>query len=174
MTEKGQTLRYDFSELDAIVRTMVITSLEEAKITHEFEDDILSVGRNDEADVDEIITAWEEWGEQQREMRTHSENALAPTAKPGDKRCELCSSSPAALITLRRQVGMVIVRSHYQSQLVLCDACGSALTKEFQKQTALKGWTGVLAAMTNPFVLASNARQRSKHRNALEGGDANG
>lgn len=174
MTEKDQTLRYDFSELDAIVRTMVITSLEEAEIAHEFEDDILSVGRKDEADVDEIITTWEDWGEQQREMRTHGEQAIAPGATPGEKRCELCSSSPAALITLRRQVGMIIVRSHYQSQLVLCDACGSALTKEFQKQTALKGWTGVLAAMTNPFVLASNARQRSKHRQALEGGDTNG
>jgi len=153
---------------------MVINSLEEANVPFDFEENILSVDPKYEGVADDIIATWETWGEQQRALQAEGKRAMSPNAKPGDRVCEQCGSSPAASITLRRQVGMIIVRSYYQSQLVLCDVCGDALTREFQKQTALKGWTGVLSAMINPFMLAANARQRSKHRQTLKGSDENG
>ena len=127
-------VRYDCSGLDAVVRKMIINSLEEANIAFEFEDNILSVNPKYEKVVDDVIGTWESWGEQQRVIQAEAKRAISTDAKPGDKICELCGSSPAAPITLRRQVGMIIVMAFYQSQLVLCDVCGDAITKEFQKQ----------------------------------------
>ena len=167
-------VRYDCSGLDAVVRKMIINSLEEANIVFELDNNILSVHRKYETVVDDIIATWETWGEEQRALQAQGKRALQPDAKPGERFCENCGSSPAAPIRLRRQVGLVFVRTFYQSQLVLCDTCGQALTKEFQKQTALKGWTGVLSAMINPFMLAANARQRSKHRQTLKDSEENG
>ena len=170
----GSPLRYDCSELDAVIRKLIINSLEDAEIAFEFDNNILSVDGQYETVVDDVIATWEAWGEEQRALQAQGKRALRPDAQPGERFCENCGSSPAAPIRLRRQVGLVFVRTFYQSQLVLCDSCGQALTKEFQKQTALKGWTGVVSAMINPFMLAANARQRSKHRQTLKDSGENG
>jgi Zn-dependent membrane protease YugP len=42
--------------------------------------------------------------------------------------------------------------------------------KQFQKSTAIKGWTGVRSALMNPIVLGTNAVNRNKHRRKLQGG----
>ena len=41
-------------------------------------------------------------------------------------------------------------------------------TKEFQKQTALKGWTSLYSAALNPFYIAGNAKNRRQHKRTLQ------
>tara|TARA_X000001036_G_scaffold308015_1_gene286668 strand:+ start:213 stop:911 length:699 start_codon:yes stop_codon:yes gene_type:complete len=167
----NQRIRYDLSELDAVVRKMIFTSLEEAQIDFEIagtdpSKDPMEINKQNEDQVDEIIAEWEDWGD-----RMSSDAQRAQLAQQGDLNsttCELCGDSPAAEIVLRRTVGMVLVMSNYQSQLVLCESCGESATKEFQKQTALKGWTSLYSAALNPFYIASNAKNRRKHKKTLE------
>ncbi len=164
-------VRYDLSKLSPAVRKMIFESLDEAKINFEISGsdpskDPMVVSKQSEERVDQIITFWEEWGD---EMVTDAKRAEA--AQQGDLNatiCELCGKSPAAEIVLRRTVGMVLVMSNYQAQLVLCETCGESATKEFQKQTALKGWTSLYSAALNPFYIAGNAKNRRKHKRTLE------
>ena len=173
------SVRYDLSELDAAERLMIIAELEEAEISHNYEDQILAVARDAEASVDEIIEEAEAWGDQQREFRQQADTVLAGGGGPDQARCEgfdieYCGNSPAAVLVLRRQVGQVIVSTHYQAQLVLCDSCGEKAFKDFQKQTAVKGWLGIRSAAMNPVVMAANVKHRKRHRQALLGGSADG
>ncbi len=164
-------VRYDLSKLSPAVRKMIFESLDEAKINFEISGsdpskDPMVVSKQSEERVDQIITFWEEWGD---EMVTDAKRAEA--AQQGDLNatiCELCGNSPAAEIVLRRTVGMVLVMSNYQAQLVLCETCGESATKEFQKQTALKGWTSLYSAALNPFYIAGNAKNRRKHKRTLQ------
>tara|TARA_B100000073_G_C23588832_1_gene515427 strand:- start:161 stop:859 length:699 start_codon:yes stop_codon:yes gene_type:complete len=164
-------VRYDLSKLSPVVRKMIFESLDEAKINFEISGpdpskDPMEISKQNEERVDQIITFWEEWGD---EMITDAKRAEA--AQQGDLNatiCELCGNSPAAEIVLRRTVGMVLVMSNYQAQLVLCETCGESATKEFQKQTALKGWTSLYSAALNPFYIAGNAKNRRKHKRTLQ------
>ena len=164
-------VRYDMSELDAVVRKMIFTSLEEAQIDFEIKGtdpsiDPLEINKQNEDQVDEIIAEWEDWGDQMQ-----SDAQRAHQAQQGDLNsttCELCGDSPAAEIVLRRTVGMVVVMSNYQTQLVLCESCGESATKEFQKQTALKGWTSLYSAALNALYIAGNAKNRRQHKKTLQ------
>ena len=172
-------VRYDLSALDAAERVVIINDLEESDINHQFEDGVLTIGRGDEAAVDQIIEEAEEWGEQQREYRQQADTVLAGGASPDQARCEgfdveYCGNSPAAVLVLRRQVGQVIMSTNYQVQLALCDACGEKAFKDFQKQTAIKGWLGIRSAAMNPVVMVANLKNRQKHRKALGGASTDG
>ena len=81
--------------------------------------------------------------------------------------CQVCGGSPAAQITLRRGVGMVVVARTYTSDAMLCDKCASVATTEYQSKTAVQGWTSPRSALANPFYLASNAVNRAKHKKRL-------
>ncbi len=71
-------MRYDLSALDAIERMMILDEIKESDISHQFDDGVLTVGRVDEASVDQIIATWEAWGEEQREFREHVDTAIEP------------------------------------------------------------------------------------------------
>ncbi len=172
-------VRYDLSALDAAERFAILNYLEGSDISRQFEDGVLTIGRADEAAVDQIIEEAEEWGEQEREYRQQAATVLAGGASPDEMRCggfdvEYCGNSPAAELVLRRLVGQVIVGTSYNLQLVLCDSCGEKAFKDFQKQTAIKGWLGLRTAITNPVVMATNLKNRKRHRQALSVGDADG
>jgi hypothetical protein len=81
--------------------------------------------------------------------------------------CQICGGSPAAQITLRRGVGMVVVARTYTADAMLCDNCASVTTKEYQSKTALQGWTSPRSALSNPVFLALNAVNRAKHKKRL-------
>lgn len=81
--------------------------------------------------------------------------------------CEVCGSSPAARIKLRRGVGLVLLAKTYTADVHLCESCAAKATTEFQSKTALQGWTSPRSALTNPFYLASNAVNRAKHKRRL-------
>ncbi|SVD92238.1 uncharacterized protein METZ01_LOCUS445092, partial [marine metagenome] len=50
----------DLSALDAVERVVIINDLEDSDISHQFEDGVLTIGRGDEAAVDQIIEEAEE------------------------------------------------------------------------------------------------------------------
>lgn len=81
--------------------------------------------------------------------------------------CDLCGQRPAARIKLKRGVGMVLVAKTYTAEANLCANCAASVTSEFQKKTALQGWTSPRSALTNPFFLASNAVNKARHNRDL-------
>jgi len=81
--------------------------------------------------------------------------------------CESCGGSPAARIKLKRGVGLVLLARTYTADVNLCDTCAAAATSEFQKKTAIQGWTSPRSALVNPFIIASNAVNRAKHKKRL-------
>lgn len=82
--------------------------------------------------------------------------------------CQSCGKSPAAKIKLRRGVGMLLVAKTYTTELNLCGICADMLTSEYQRKTAVQGWTSLRSAITNPFYMASNAANKAKHKRELE------
>lgn len=82
-------------------------------------------------------------------------------------KCEVCGSTPAARIKLRRGVGLVLAQRIYTADAILCDVCAAAATSEYQSKTAIQGWTSPHSALMNPFFIASNAVNRAKHKKNL-------
>jgi hypothetical protein len=161
-------LSYDVSLLEPIERALLGQVLDRREIAHEMYDGVLVVALRDEADVDEIISGVENYAGELRAEGERDEKIRA-----GDRslqRCEFCGASPAAPLRLRRQVGMVIVSSTHTFDALLCNTCASTATRSFQKQTAIKGWTGIRSALMNPVVLTSNAKNRRRHRKQIDGG----
>lgn len=81
--------------------------------------------------------------------------------------CDMCGQRPAARIKLKRGVGMVLVAKTYTTEANLCANCAASATSEFQKKTALQGWTSPRSALTNPIFLASNAVNKARHNRDL-------
>lgn len=81
--------------------------------------------------------------------------------------CEVCGERPAARIKLKRGVGLVLVARTYTAEVYLCEGCAATVTSEFQKKTALQGWTSPRSAIANPFYMASNAINKARHKREL-------
>lgn len=82
--------------------------------------------------------------------------------------CEVCGARPAARIKLRRGVGLVLMAKTYTADINLCASCADEGFKEFQKKTALQGWTSPRSALANPFYIASNAISKAKHKREIK------
>lgn len=157
-------INYDLSELGPAAREQIEQSLAAAKILYLFDGRTLSIDQSDEEVVDEIISANEIVEEfinsTQSEARAVREGSLV-------RACELCGSRPAASLSLRRQVGMVVVMRQYEVDAVLCSSCAESAYSDFQRQTAIKGWTGVRSALMNPVMLSANAVNIRRHREQI-------
>ena len=164
---QSQKVRYDISEFHSYETAYLQELLSDAEIKFEVTDGILSVPQSHELEVDKAISeserALEAIESRQSTAREIHSGRLAPS-------CEICGRSPAAPLDLRRQVGMVIVMKTYRSEMTLCNSCATEAYKQFQKSTAIKGWTGVKSALMNPIVLGTNTINRNKHRKKLQGG----
>jgi hypothetical protein len=159
-------LRYDISKFHPYEIAALKRNLASRSIDFEIVEAVLSVPRSCESEVDIAIHESEEalrvLEEAQRTSRDVQTGRQAPS-------CEICGRTPAALIDLRRQVGMVVVMKTYRAEMTLCESCAAEAYKQFQKSTAIKGWTGVRSALMNPIVLGTNAVNRNKHRRKLQG-----
>lgn len=80
---------------------------------------------------------------------------------------DACGRSPAAPIKLKRNVGLVLVHRTYTAKPVLCAACAEIATKEFQRETLVKGWTSPRSALFNPATIAGNAIRQKRHERRL-------
>jgi len=101
------------------------------------------------------------------EIESIQENARLEKLGHQSPACEICGERPAASIDLRRQVGMVVVMRQYSATAVLCEGCAKKAYTEFQKSTALKGWTGVKSALMNPVVIGANAVNKKRHKDRI-------
>ena len=158
------TVKYDLSSVEPSVRVGISRELNELGILFNLNNGTLSVADEDEEAVDEVVARHEVLDEILEEIQQEAidvrDGVLAPS-------CELCGNRPAAPLTLRRQVGMIVVMSTYRGEFMACGPCGELAYKEFQKQTAIKGWTGVKSALMNPVVIGTNAAAIKKHRDAI-------
>lgn len=162
-----ERVRYDISELHSYVTAVLREKLSAASIDFNITDGVLSVPRSRESEVDIAINESEEALRTLEASQNASREVHSGQRSPS---CELCGQTPAAPIDLRRQVGMVVLLKTYRAEMTLCEACAAEAYKQFQKSTAIKGWTGVKSALMNPIVLGTNAVNRNKHRKKLQGG----
>lgn len=160
----GTTIRYDISELDDLVITALIHDLNVDQIKFTLNDKVLSVPKSQEFQVDAHIARNEA---AVNEIESIQESARCEKLGHQSPRCEICGERSAALITLRRQVGMVVVMRQYSEKAVLCESCARTAYIEFQKSTALKGWTGVTSALMNPIIIGANAFNKKRHKDRI-------
>jgi len=166
-SEGAERIRYDISEFHAYETAVLKEKLSAASIDFDITDGVLSVPRSRESEVDIAISESEEALNSLEASQNASREIHSGQRAPS---CELCGRTPAAPIDLRRQVGMVVVLKTYRAEMTLCESCAAEAYKQFQKSTAIKGWTGVRSALMNPIVLGTNAVNRNKHRKKLQGG----
>ena len=158
------TVKYNLSTVEPAVRVGVSRELTALGVLFNLHDGVLSVSDADEEVVDAVIAKHEQIEEVLESMQQDAKSIKDGISTPS---CEFCGQQPAAFLELRRQVGMVIVMSTYRSEILACGECAEAAYREFQKQTAIKGWTGVRSALMNPLVLASNVSAIKKHRDEI-------
>jgi hypothetical protein len=157
-------IRYDISELDPLVCTALLHDLEVDHIKFTLNDSILVVSKSLELKVDEHLARIER---EVRELESMQKNARLEKSGHQALPCEFCGQRPAAPIDLRRQVGMVIVMRQYRASAVLCERCAQESYSDFQKSTALKGWTGVRSALTNPVIIGANIVNKKRHKDNI-------
>jgi hypothetical protein len=160
-------MKYDLSDYSPLERELLRRRLDEIDVAFTLNQGILQIDDGDEVKVDDALAFVERIGNAIAEEIEMDEQARS--GDPHGRQCENCGSTPAAPINLRREVGMVLVASTHNVSAVLCNACAEALTKEMQKQTAIKGWTSPASLVMNPFVIAGNAKNRRNHRRQLGG-----
>jgi len=153
---------YDLSDYSAVERQMVRNVLNESRIAYDLTEMTLTVEKSKEFQVDAVLRGIE--------LLTSSINdSLEEVDEIFEPSCDFCGNRPAAPLTVRRQVGLVIIGTTYTADNILCNDCGRTMTIEYQKQTAIKGWTGIRSALMNPVVIATNARNRRRHQQELKG-----
>lgn len=148
--------RYDVSGLDPSIVGSLKSALDEQGILHVLAGSVLTISEADEPTVNAIVA--------RLEAEFQARTSISRNSDDGGRACEVCASIPAAMISLRRQVGMVVARSVINADAILCGPCAEVAYKDYQKQTAIKGWTGSISAVTNPFMLGLNASNIRKHR----------
>jgi hypothetical protein len=70
--------------------------------------------------------------------------------------CELCGRRPAALLTVRRHVGMVIRQRFYTFRGPLCRDHGIQLSKDWLAKTLIQGWWGIISFFVNFHAVATD------------------
>jgi hypothetical protein len=73
-----------------------------------------------------------------------------------DRPCELCGRVPTVELTLRRQVGMLLLMRTYRYRGPLCRDHGIENAKEFLSKTLVQGWWGLFSFFVNFFVIATD------------------
>lgn len=159
-------IRYDISELHAVEIQFLKTALDSAGVAYKSDSRTLTASRAYESKIDDFL---DQAAEYVKSLEMNQEKARRVSAGLDSPSCEICGNTPAAPIDLRRQVGMVVIMKTYTAEMTLCSGCADEAYRQFQKSTALKGWTGVRSALMNPIVLGTNAVNRNKHRKNLKG-----
>ena len=70
--------------------------------------------------------------------------------------CELCGRGPAEEVTLRRQVGMLILMKKYKYKGRLCRDHALEHGREWLKKTLVLGWWGFFSFFVNFYVIATD------------------
>ena len=70
--------------------------------------------------------------------------------------CEVCGRGPAAQLTLRRHVGMVIFQRFYKYKGPLCRDHGVENAREWLRLTAVQGWWGIVSFFVNFYAVLTD------------------
>lgn len=79
-----------------------------------------------------------------------------PRRPPHEEECFLCGSTPAVPVSLRRQVGLLLVRRSYAIDETLCRDCGLAMQRDWTARTLWTGWWGLISIFANFGALLTN------------------
>lgn len=85
---------------------------------------------------------------------------IPPHGAPADRRgplpgeCRLCGSAPAADVSFRQHVGMVVLLSAHTQPGPFCRQCGIATFRDLQNRTLITGWWGVLSLLVLGWLTA--------------------
>ena len=162
---RSAELKYDISNLHSLEIQFLISKLRDRDVQFTIDELVLIVPRHQEHAVDNALE--ESAAELQLLESSQTESRLIKQGTQSPY-CQICGQTPAASIDLRRQVGMVVLMKTYTSEMTLCSSCADEAYRQFQKSTAIKGWTGIRSALMNPIVIGTNAVNKSKHRKNLE------
>lgn len=66
---------------------------------------------------------------------------------PGPGECRLCGSAPAADVTFRQHIGMVLLMQARSRPGPFCRSCGIATFRDLQNRTLMTGWWGVISLL---------------------------
>lgn len=70
--------------------------------------------------------------------------------------CQICRSAPAARITIRRHVGLLVLMRSRRVQLTLCREHGDEIVGDWTRKTLVQGWWGIFSIPVNVYALATN------------------
>jgi hypothetical protein len=84
-----------------------------------------------------------------------------PLRLPVPGECDLCGSSPAHRIVLRRVTGLVLFWRSYRLEAEVCRVCATAMFREAQAHNMTAGWWGLIAPLANLYAIFSNLGQHS-------------
>jgi hypothetical protein len=70
--------------------------------------------------------------------------------------CHKCGWEPARVVTIRRQVGLLLLRQSERIRAPFCRECGRKTVVQYTTKTLWQGWWGVRSFVLNWFVLAGN------------------
>lgn len=70
--------------------------------------------------------------------------------------CCLCGAQPAAAITLRRHVGMLVMQRFYKVRAPLCREHGRELAANWLGRTLIQGWWGYVSFFVNFFAAGTD------------------
>ena len=70
--------------------------------------------------------------------------------------CLHCGRAPSARLDLREHTGMVVLARYAVLKGTFCKDCGTALFRDRQNATLVKGWWGLLAFFANFYAIGKN------------------
>jgi hypothetical protein len=70
--------------------------------------------------------------------------------------CSVCGAQPAAAITVRRHVGMLIMQRFYKVTAPLCRQHGRELAANWLGRTLIQGWWGYISFFVNLFDVSTD------------------
>jgi hypothetical protein len=76
--------------------------------------------------------------------------------------CQVCGRQPAAEITVRRHVGMIILQRFVRFRGTLCRDHGIVVANDFLRKTLIQGWWGLISFFVNFFAIATDLSALSK------------
>jgi hypothetical protein len=82
----------------------------------------------------------------------------------GQLTCQVCGRRPAALLKLRRHVGMILLQRFISARAALCRDHGVALAKEFLQKTLVQGWWGLISFFVNFYAVYTDLMALSQAR----------
>ncbi|MFD7507077.1 hypothetical protein [Streptomyces sp. NPDC059850] len=96
-----------------------------------------------------------------------------PAGVPGVPACRICAAQPAAQVTIRSHVGLLLMMRFKKWEGPFCRTCGTALRREATTNTLWQGWWSPFSAVIfNPYTVIHNVVVRGKLNKLPEPGPA--